>query len=321
MGGAAFASGPDPLYTPRMPPSVYREVQRRCHQTLKTLFAEVDSPIDGPGKVDHGDIDIIVAIPLQPREEKETGNIVEQIAPLGEQSEDGCEDESRRSQLMASIQKALGAERSILLPTLWAATFAIPWPADLSPPLDSGGNHATPSTPEGDDEDFEGDSLSIPGQSGGLQDASRQERSCQGRRRSHIQVDIRICPSRARLEWALFKHAHGDFWNLAGSAIRPLGLTVDEEALWLRVPEIEEFHRNRAKVRLTADSAAVLEFIGFEDPSWSRTRFWAGPFPTFEDLFEYAARCRWIWVAVERARLEEGDRPACKSSNTYLTRL
>ncbi len=61
---------------------------------------------------------------------------------------------------------------------------------------------------------------------------------------------------------ALFKHAHGDIWNLLGSTIRPFGLTVDEDALWLRIPEIEKFDRKKAKIRLTSDPVEVIRFLG-----------------------------------------------------------
>jgi hypothetical protein len=59
----------------------------------------------------------------------------------------------------------------------------------------------------------------------------------------------------------LFKHAHGDLWNLIGSTIRPFGFTVDEEALWVRIPEIEKFNKKRAKVLLTRNPAETVHFL------------------------------------------------------------
>jgi hypothetical protein len=89
----------------------------------------------------------------------------------------------------------------------------------------------------------------------------------------------------------LFKHAHGDIWNLLGSTIRPFGLTVDEEALWLRIPEIEKFDRKKAKVCLSRDPVEILHFLGMKVEG-----FWAEPFETVDALFDYATTCRLFYV-------------------------
>ncbi|KAI1097199.1 hypothetical protein F4804DRAFT_328281 [Jackrogersella minutella] len=60
MGGQAFSSGDIPLYTPRMPPDVYQYVLDQCCAKLRKLFVIVATPIPGPAKVDHGDIDILL---------------------------------------------------------------------------------------------------------------------------------------------------------------------------------------------------------------------------------------------------------------------
>lgn len=61
MGGSAFSFLKNPPFTPRMPPAVYRQVKQSCHAALRELFVYVATPIEGPGKQDHGDIDILVA--------------------------------------------------------------------------------------------------------------------------------------------------------------------------------------------------------------------------------------------------------------------
>lgn len=134
----------------------------------------------------------------------------------------------------------------------------------------------------------------------------------------HIQVDLRIAATTADLQWALFKHAHGDFWHLVGTTIRPLGLTVDEEGLWIRIPEIEAFDKKRAKIRVSSEPAEILTFLGFsgcppltldegimdndetlaDDESGipGAGGIWERPFGTVEQLFEYVTCCRWFWV-------------------------
>ncbi|KAM7211438.1 hypothetical protein V8F06_013169 [Rhypophila decipiens] len=102
-----------------------------------------------------------------------------------------------------------------------------------------------------------------------------------------IQVDVRICRTEQQLKWALFKHAHGDIWNMIGSMIRPYGLTADEQALWLRIPEIEKHDRKQAKVKLTDDPAEVIDFLGMKSDG-----FWTEPFESVAALYQYVTTCR-----------------------------
>ncbi|KAK0628130.1 hypothetical protein B0T17DRAFT_588340 [Bombardia bombarda] len=194
-------------------PRVYHHVRDACHAALRNLFVYVATPIEGPGKKDHGDLDILVAT-------------------------------------------AIHAEHAIIVGQ--SANYAIPWPsslcADIQGETDSGG--------------------------GG---------ECMAER--HIQVDVRVCEDERQLSFSLFKHAHGDIWNLLGSTIRPYGLTVDEDALWLRIPEIEKFNRNTSKVLLTTDPVEILHFLGMKVEG-----FWTDPFDSVEALFDYATTCRLFWV-------------------------
>ncbi|WYZ42691.1 hypothetical protein EsH8_VI_000390 [Colletotrichum jinshuiense] len=109
--------------------------------------------------------------------------------------------------------------------------------------------------------------------------------------RRYIQVDLAICNSLDKLQWSLFKHAHGDLWSILGTIVRPYGLTVDERSLWLRVPEIEKLHKNWAKVHLTSDQNEILRFLGLDIG-----RFSDGPFSSRNDMYEYAAQCRMFVV-------------------------
>ncbi|KAI1820411.1 hypothetical protein F4861DRAFT_523254 [Xylaria intraflava] len=106
-----------------------------------------------------------------------------------------------------------------------------------------------------------------------------------------IQVDIHICETVNQLQWMLFKHAHGDFWNILGSTIRPLGLTIDEVGLYVRIPEIEEINKKQAKVLLSTDPGEVLRFLNLD------AELWEAPFASDEALFEYATTCRFFWIS------------------------
>ncbi|KJZ73310.1 hypothetical protein HIM_07314 [Hirsutella minnesotensis 3608] len=177
-------------------------------------------------------------------------------------------------QALQEIVNALGAEKSILYENS-SSNLALPWPAA-----------AADGTPLEDD-------------------------VVAGEKKKHVQVDVRICDSPEAQRWILFKHAHGDIWNVIGSVIRPYGLTADETALWIRVPEIEETNRNRAKVRLTADPDQVLDFLGLP-----AARFWEGPFASADDMYEYVAQCRMFHVPPAVAAAAQASEDDAKSLKT-----
>jgi hypothetical protein len=235
MGGSLFSSGPDPLFTPRMDGHVYREMRDACHALLRELFLCVASPIEGPGKTDYGDIDILVS--LEKRVVLPSTGASSHPAYAGTQS------------TVDAIQRLLGSVRAV------SGSMAIPWPESLLPAEDDG--------PE-----------------------------------RYIQVDVRICTSVAKMQWMLFKHGHGDLWNILGSVIRPLGITIDDDALWLRIPEIETMHRARAKVYLTAEPAEILHFLGLPIFAGGKD-LWSHPFATAEEMFEYVASNRLFWINPE----------------------
>ncbi|KAL7944236.1 hypothetical protein V8C42DRAFT_346006 [Trichoderma barbatum] len=223
MGGSAFASGVNPLFTPRMPKEVYEATKSRCTKILCTLYSCVESPLEGPGKRDFGDIDFLLTSPKP--------------------------EASRGAFALQTISKALGAERIITAGgNEPAGNLAIPWPAD-----------------ERDDKE-ESD-------------------------KKYIQVDVRVCETEQKLRWMLFKHGHGDLWNLVGSMIRSYGLTVDDSAMWLRVPEIEEADRKRARIYLTSDPAKVMDFLDMPMDG-----YWDKSFTNNEEMYDYATRCRLMYV-------------------------
>ena len=63
MGGKAFAAGPDPLLTPRMPPAIYHSLLTHYITQLAGFFVKVAAPVEAPEKTSFGDIDIIVSQP------------------------------------------------------------------------------------------------------------------------------------------------------------------------------------------------------------------------------------------------------------------
>lgn len=211
--------------------------------------------------------------------------------------------------ILNQIGKQLGAAHINYLPGNKSANFALPWPEHLLPATDLN-------------------------QAGGMTCSSEEQIAS-----LHVQVDIQIDMSVDEMQWHLFKHAHGDIWHLIGVMIRPLGLTVDEEALWLRIPDIEGVDKKKAKVKLSSEPIDVLSFLGFSgrrytDPNWKLPshevmRFmssadaddddsrllceaWSQPFDTTEDLFWYLTTCHWFFQTRPtpiRAENAEGATP------------
>lgn len=79
---------------------------------------------------------------------------------------------------------------------------------------------------------------------------------------------------------------------MLGQTIRPLGLTADEVGLYIRVPEIEKQDKKKARVLLTSDPAKVIDFLGLSQRNGEKGK----PFKTVNDLFEYAASCKWFML-------------------------
>lgn len=104
MGGQAFASGSNPLSTPRMPLAVYLAIKNRCQEILEQCYNHVATPIEAPGKKDYGDVDFLVACP--------------KLVYHG-------------SNIAETIGRALGAERSIFCKGNPTINFAVPWPSGV----------------------------------------------------------------------------------------------------------------------------------------------------------------------------------------------
>ncbi|CAM1507460.1 Fc.00g071010.m01.CDS01 [Cosmosporella sp. VM-42] len=278
MGGSAFSAGGNPLFTPRMPRSVYKAIKNRCCASLRNIYFCVACPIDGPGKEDFGDVDILLAWPKGVTNDKE--------------------------KTLNAITSALQATRMIADKGTVSAHFALPWPEEIL--VDAKDDDANTykaaqrdptqevRKPLSQTKEFQTTEL---GEMAQISHPSHQPTQPQTVhepsqvQEKYIQVDVRVCDSLDQLQWMLFKHAHGDIWNLLGTTIRPYGLSVDEGALWLRIPEIENVHRNRAKVFLSSDPAEILQFLDLPIEG-----FWEEPFESLNAMYEYVARCRLFWV-------------------------
>jgi hypothetical protein len=251
-----------------MKPEVYRAVRDRCQAKLRELFVIVATPIEGPAKQSFGDIDLFVAWKRKEIFPPSSTMTTEKISPLGGSSSSSSIEE---------VARALSAVRRI------NESMAIPWPEDLPSPdtTEPISKSSSSSKIEGENED---------------EDGAQQVSAAAApppTTPQFIQVDAHVCGSLDHLQWMLFKHAHGDLWNILGSAVlRPFGLTVDEVGLYVRIPEIEALNKKEAKVLLSTDPNEILRFLGLRSDDGQ----WEEPFACDEDVFEYAATCRLFYV-------------------------
>ncbi|KAK1724085.1 hypothetical protein CaCOL14_013229 [Colletotrichum acutatum] len=278
MGGSAFASGDNPLDTPRMPATVYERAKAGCFAALRELYLCVASPIEGPEKQDYGDIDILVAWERAPfvgkcggktapmstprrQEEREEGEAWFEMANDCGEGQERTPSHSIMSMYEArkAIFAALDAKRAIYSPA--GDNYAIPWPVT----------------------DTE-------------MDTDEPKR--------FIQVDLTICSSLQQLQWILFKHAHGDLWSIMQTIIQPRGLTVDDYSMSLRNNDIERYERYSKKwpkVHVSRDPAEVLVFLGLDVERFSE------PFATRDEMYEYIASCRFFCIETNYGRHNNPD--------------
>lgn len=91
-------------------------------------------------------------------------------------------------------------------------------------------------------------------------------------------------------------------WNILGTVIRPYGLSATEEGLHIRIPEMEDRDKKKARVLLTISPTEARRFLLDGD-----TADWTKRFVSVDAFFAYAARCKWYsaWLAHERVRLQK----------------
>ena len=290
MGGFAFADPKDPsksLYTPRMPPHIYKHIRDRALHILRSeFFAQAECPIEAPAKIDHGDVDILVASPR---------------------------DQAHAD--VASLAAALGATQYKKgSPT---TNFALPWPTvqELSACVKTeSATHpytADAETPTAKEQDGHLFGVSTGNDGGARHENIDIERTDPPR---YIQLDLHVCPTPEQFQWELFHQAHGDFWNMVGSMIRPYGLVVNHIGLYLRLAGVENISRDQRTIQLTTSPSAVLKFLDLDESNyWTR-------FESLEAMFSYAASCRFYNPKAYKGKgdLKANDRLRMKKRPMFM---
>ncbi|RMZ80739.1 hypothetical protein DV738_g2603, partial [Chaetothyriales sp. CBS 135597] len=144
-----------------------------------------------------------------------------------------------------------------------------------------------------------------------------------------FQVDVKICPSAKALDWTLFSLAHGDLWGVLGSIIRPYGLMHSQQlGLMIGIHEIAEFvgtvggvggiPKHLGRVLVTDDPSSTLGFLGLDS-----AQYWE-PFESIDQMFDYAATCRFYTAWGRRERKEDqgaetGKEQSCTEGKSIET--
>jgi hypothetical protein len=104
---------------------------------------------------------------------------------------------------------------------------------------------------------------------------------------NYAQLDLHVCTPES-FTWEVFHQCHGDFWNIIGSTVRPLGFTPSNSGFYVRIQELEAKNKTAARVLLTTSPSHTLQFLGLDE-----SRYWQ-KFETVDELFAYAATCRFF---------------------------
>lgn len=249
------------IVTPRMPTKVYRETLEQVEGVLSTLFEAVAHAIEGPEKTTHGDLDILIV----PHSDSPTPS-VEVIARL------------------------LGAVKWISWQKNGVAQFAIPWPEETEDihPADTPAQ-ALSELAIWETKDTNGSGTPVRSKKRGT-----TVEKC-------IQLDLNRFSNLQDMRWQLFNTSHGDLCNILSNIVRSKGLTINTEALYLRIASVEKYNRKAGRIELSRNPEQVLQYFGL-DP----TRFWQ-PFSTLDEMMTYAATSRFFRPKRQRVDNDEAS--------------
>ncbi|TFK74885.1 hypothetical protein BDN72DRAFT_886254 [Pluteus cervinus] len=110
MGGSAFNAVMNANACPRIPPPIYHALKSRFTSIVAGLYIHATTPKEAPEKKDHGDLDLIVAIPRREHASQEYNK----------------QKEETWNVLHETVRNALGAMHMVPCPGNRTSNFAIP---------------------------------------------------------------------------------------------------------------------------------------------------------------------------------------------------
>jgi len=137
----------------------------------------------------------------------------------------------------------------------------------------------------------------------------------------YAQIDVAII-STSLIAWHTFHSSYGDLNTMIGRIMTPLGFTVTDKGLWLRMEELDAskdidnvtIADEDGKLLLSTDPNQVMQFLGLSVKGYE-----AG-FSTIEQFYQWMGACRLIapeTVKVQRMRAHYFDQKRTTLSNFY----
>jgi hypothetical protein len=117
---------------------------------------------------------------------------------------------------------------------------------------------------------------------------------------AYAQVDAHECLP-GRVTWEAWSGGYGDLVQILGVMNRPLGLTMNDKGLYVRLKEIEPTNRKASMIFLTDTPEGVCEFLGLDRSKWLEG------FNNLEEIFKWCANGTfygWVWNQGEKSRAD-----------------
>jgi hypothetical protein len=216
-----------------MPTVVYDAVKARLLASLRQYFKYADSPIPGPAKIDHGDVDIFV-----------------------------CEAFDEKYRDPATLAKIVGAKE-------WRRQgggpihLVVAWPEDTTSNTNGTSNSTAIVTESGEDTESSSASTASNDSSSITPQAEKK----------YIQLDITTLQSHTSYNWHLFFNSHSDLWPILGSLLKRYGLTARPPGLFIHIPEVLPHNRDKSLVKITDDPSLVLKYLELDEDTYWQGEF------------------------------------------------
>ncbi|KAI1613552.1 hypothetical protein EDD36DRAFT_200367 [Exophiala viscosa] len=281
MGGTVFA---EELHTPRMPPNIYRYTLNHVETLLKPYFANTGHAIEAPAKTSHGDVDILVAAPVERGLEVEF-------------DKNGKPDSNKDKEIGNRLQRIIGAEKWKHTDGCTTFHLAVKWPEpDALEDQDGFKDKPTTTSDQAVHKKIEASHV-LPLRFKHAHAATTETNTAStttatatdtyaNDKQKYIQIDVHIVPDPELFHWHLFFQAHGDLWNMIGGIIRPFGLTCTTTGLYLRIAEVEAHNKTESRVLMTNNPESALKYLGLDQERYCTT------FNTWDAMMDYITTCR-----------------------------
>jgi len=79
-----------------------------------------------------------------------------------------------------------------------------------------------------------------------------------------VQVDVKVCEDATLFKWMQFQLNYASAAKMLGSMVKPLGISIASDGLYIRIEELEKTNMPESMVFLTKDPKYVLKLAGLD---------------------------------------------------------